>query len=199
MKAIGCALLLVGGLAACAGRSAEAEAPPSALLTAFEATPPPIGLGADAARAYRILLEARTFDSTRVGVAGALSPHVAAFRVLVRDPGARSAFVAMLRDGSPAGRLYALSGIYFAAPEAFDEAVRWLARSDSEVVTVSGCILGRRTLGSVVRDPRGIRMRAGSTLDDVDGPAPMDIAGGYVPMTFVDEDGTSRAPRGPAR
>lgn len=199
MKAIGCALVLVGGLAACAGRSAEVEAPPSALVAAFAANPPPAGLAPEAERAFRILLEARTFDSVRVGVSGALSPHVAAFRVLVRDAAARPAFVAMLRDGSPAGRLYALAGIYFAAPEAFDEAVRWLERSDSEVMTVSGCILGRRTIGSVVRAPEGIRMAAGSTLDDVHGPAPMDIAGGWIPMTFVDEDGTSRAPRGPAR
>lgn len=193
------AALLFVALAACAASIACARPelePPTSPLLALPSSPP--DLSPEGRRAYDVLRRAETFDTPHVGVSGALSGHVAAFRVVLREPRAREAFLALLGDATAAGRLYALAGAYFAAPEVFDEAVRWLETSRASVRTVSGCILDERTVTSIVRQPNGIRVPAGKTLDDVTTVATVDVAGGWIPLTFASDDAVP-APRGPAR
>jgi len=191
IRAAAVALLL--GSVACA--RPEVDPPPSPLLALPAA--PPRSLSSDGRRAYDALLDARTFDTARVGIAGTLSGHAFAFRLLLAEKDARGAFLSLLRDGTLAGRLYGLAGVYFAAPDVFDEAVRWLETSRASVPTVSGCILGERPVASIVRDPEGTRVKAGQLPEDA-AIQVMDIAGGLIPLELASDDRIV-APRGPAR
>ena len=155
-----------------------------------------------ARRAYDLLRSARRFESPHVGVAGVASAYASAFRVLARSPSARAAFLALFRDGSRAGRLYAACGLYFADPPSFDAAVAELASEGGSVDTVDGCIVGEDRVTELVRAPGGrhVAVPAGQTLGDVltRDQGRIDIAGGYVPLRLLDDDDAMPAPRGPA-
>jgi len=157
-------------------------------------------------KAYEILLDADRFESAHIGVAGADSAYFIAFRVLIRSSEGKPAFHALLRRATPAGKVYALSGIYFADPDAFEAEARRLALSKDEVATMNGCTGGRETVGAMVFSDakHRIEVAKGKTLDEVslarqahyyerDEHDPCDIAGGCIPLSLVPRD----APRGP--
>jgi hypothetical protein len=168
-------------------------APPAASTT----------LPTTAAEATEILRSADAFEDTHVGYGGELSRYVAAFRVVLADPGASVAFHDLADRGTPAGRLYGAAGLYFADPPAFDAALARIAADGGDVPTRHGCLGTSEPVASVIRSgaPTRIVVPEGTTLTSwftahPDG-AHCDLAGGCVPLSFVD-DGRP-APRPPAR
>jgi hypothetical protein len=130
-----------------------------------------------------------------VGFAPVKSVQVQAFQVLLSQPDAITAFYDLLHRGYPAGKLYALCGIYLLDPSNYPKAERPFLDSDVTVDEMSadtGSILPMR---EIVRcsDPNTVRLRPGETIrqwfDRVkpaeDG-ARFDISGGAIPETFRD-------------
>jgi hypothetical protein len=182
---------------ACSG-AADAPAP------ATPATPPTAStaLATTAAEAVDVLRAADVFEDTHVGYAGQLSRYVAAFRLVLADPGASAAFHSLVNQATPAGRLYGAAGLYFADPPAFDSALARLAAAGGDVRTQHGCLRMEEPIATVIRtgEPKRIVVAQGTTLASwfathPDG-AHCDLAGGCTPLSFV-EDGRP-APRAPA-
>jgi hypothetical protein len=184
---------LVALASACSG-PADAPATPAS---------PPTALPSTAAEALDVLRAAETFEDTRVGYGGELSRYVAAFRIVLDDPGASAAFHSLVSQATPAGHLYGAAGLYFADPPAFDAALARLAAAGGDVPTQHGCLRMAEPIASVIRAgaPTRIVVAQGTTLATwfaahPEG-GPCDLAGGCVPLSFVD-DGRP-APRSPAR
>jgi hypothetical protein len=177
---------------------APAPAPPADVLA-----PAPAALEPAARAAFVTLRTAATFDDTRIGLGGELSPNVAAFRALLADKAGAAGFRALVAGATPAGRLYGVSGLYFADPDAFDAAVAEVSGAGGDVATRHGCLGSRERVAEVLRSPdsKRIAVRQGDTLASWFGAHPKigacDIGGGCVPLSFVD-DGRG-APRDPAR
>jgi hypothetical protein len=192
------AVLSLVALSACSG-TADAPAP------ALPASPPTAStaLPTTAAEALEVLRAADTFEDTHVGYGGELSRYVAAFRVVLADPGAGAAFHSLVDRATPAGRLYGAAGLYFADPPAFDVALARIAAAGGEVPTKHGCSSMVEPIASVIRAaaPTRIVVEHGETLTSWFAAhpkgGPCDLAGGCVPLWFVD-DGRP-APRSPAR
>jgi hypothetical protein len=77
-------------------------------------------------------------------------------------PNAVLAFRALLADGTAAGKLYALCGLYYADPDYFERAVVPFRKSRQEVATFVACSMSRVTVGSVVesKNPKAVRLKS---------------------------------------
>jgi hypothetical protein len=115
---------------------------------------------------------------------------VEAFRVLLALPErvAGSQFRALYATATLEGKLYALSGLYFTDPKQFAIEVARLSNDRRVVKTMSGCITMEQPIAEVVRFPSKDRMRIpkGKTLLSVSPSGPGDIAGGVVPLSFLE-------------
>ena len=143
--------------------------------------------------AMEVLRHATDFESVHVGIGGWLSTNVVAFRVILSHRRAAELFPELYATATPAGKLYALCGLYFTDPAAFAREVPRMAADRSPVTTFNGCIRNSGdVVGDVVRAPFPGRMQIGKgqTLAAwfaAHGSAPGDIAGGYVPLSFVED------------
>lgn len=100
--------------------------------------------------AFKALHEARVFENTHVGIAGLLSQYVVAFGVLLKEKDADAAFKAILKNGTNAGQLYALGGLYFTDHEYFNTAVTRYRNNENVVMEISGCIVFDKTMSEIV-------------------------------------------------
>jgi hypothetical protein len=170
-------------------KQAEPSAP-TATQAAAEPPPKDDAISPEARAAFEKLKTAERFDSTHIGEAGILSQYVEAFRVMLALPEhmAGSQFRALYATASPEGKLYALSGLYFTDSKQFATEVARLANDRTVVKTMNGCILMERPIAEVVRFPSPDRMKIpkGRTLWSVTPPGPGDIAGGVVPLAFLE-------------
>jgi len=101
-------------------------------------------------KAFRVLLTANRFEDTYIGYGGELSKYVAAYRVLLAEQMRTEAFRELLQRASTAGQLYALAGLYDADNVYFQSVAAKYKDSASEVDTMSGCIIAKRTVGEIV-------------------------------------------------
>lgn len=111
---------------------------------------PPANLSEKGNASYAIIVSARQFCSTGVGIAGATPNVVLAFRELLGEQAADAAFKSLLTEATMAGKLYALCGIYFTDPEFFPKAVDRFKNSPIKVETFMGCIVGNEPVSSIV-------------------------------------------------
>ena len=155
--------------------------------------------------ALLVLLRTEQFTSDAVGEGGDVSVEVEALRVLFREEPAASAdaFRHLSRQGSTAGKLFGLCGLWYADPKGFDEASADLAEEpeDYTVPTFVGCILSERPVAHLVRH-RGpgtvVRLkdrsqtldqwRAANPAEDVE----YDIEGGAWPFLLRGEPAKPR-------
>lgn len=92
------------------------------------------------AAAYDLLREAPRVWADGWGIAGAPSCYAAAYRHLLASRDAAKHFEKLMRNGSPAGRLYALAGLTeVRAPHAEDYLDEALANSSQRVEVFLGC------------------------------------------------------------
>ncbi len=94
-----------------------------------------------------------------VGIAGDTPESVFAFRRLLEMDDAGALFGRLLEEAMPAGQLYALCGLYFADPPAFQRALPRFRESDVDVETVSGCIVFEVKIADLVWSPESRVMR----------------------------------------
>jgi hypothetical protein len=136
-----------------------------------------------------------------------VSHYVEAFRIVHSQPEAAAMFRALYEGSTVAGKLYALSGLYFANPALFAEEVEHLRklRGRESVCTMRGCFRTEERVAGVLRSKSKYRIRIarGQTLKEWFVAAVRlrnrsgegDIAGGYTPLSLVEHD--PKAPRDP--
>jgi hypothetical protein len=158
-------------------------------------------------QAYEALRRADCFEDAYVGQDGHLSHFAEAFRVLHAQPEAAALFRALSQEGTTAGKLYALSGTYFADPARFPSEMKRLMQLDGgqEICVRRGCTPLREPVAKVVRspNPERILIARGQTVKEAMDELTRtgrksfidDIAGGYTPLSFL--DGDPKAPRDP--
>jgi hypothetical protein len=131
--------------------------------------------------AFEILLKTDTFASSHVGSDGTLSTQVRAFRRVLAEPDAASAFGDLVRRGRMAGQLYGLSGLYLTDRAAFERAVTPYRSSTESVLTFSGCVMFRAPVAELIEDKEY---------------PTSGIAGGGLPRTFQGDSRRRRASQG---
>jgi hypothetical protein len=146
------------------------------------------------AEAIATLEATDTFAGTSVGFGGGPSKEACAFATLIRQPDAALLFKDLLARGQTAGQLYALSGLYFADPAAFREAIEPYRGRTDPVKTLSGCIGGAKPVGEIVEHPGPHAVRLASSSENVQAWLDrnpdarrsffMDISGGGYPSQF---------------
>ena len=110
--------------------------------------------------AYQALLAADQFEESFIGIAAQPSHLVVAYRTLLKETEADSAFKQLLEQASPAGQLYALCGVYFTDPASFPALVE-KNRNRSEPVRVqSGCLGFGVPFADILADksPQAVRL-----------------------------------------
>lgn len=113
------------------------------------------GAPSSADEAESILLAARSFDDVAVGYAGETPATVLAYRKLFRARDGVDRFRKVVEQGTPAGKLYGLCGLFFLDPGAFNQQLAQLERSRAPVVRRDGCIASKTTVHDVLtRDER---------------------------------------------
>jgi hypothetical protein len=79
--------------------------------------------GSADARAIGILQSAERLESSHVGDWGVASCSVVAYRHIIRQPDAAATFKALVEKSGPAGRIYALAGLYEVDRAAFERLI----------------------------------------------------------------------------
>lgn len=143
--------------------------------TASVAAEPTPSVDADVATIRTVTVVSDGHD----GRAGTTPESVHAFRRLVRSPGAAERFAELLKDATPAGRLFALCGLYFTDPEAFRSALPAFERSEERVRHQAGCMISEEPVADLIHSPYApvIRIEPGASPDGTERGS-WDIAGG---------------------
>ena len=92
-----------------------------------------------------------TFALGGVGVAGVMSQGERTLREILKESDAAVRLESMLRDASPAGRLYALLGLRRRDRAAYERALEKYRANDAKVPTMRGCILQRESFHELVK------------------------------------------------
>jgi hypothetical protein len=184
----------------CAAGCASSRAVPDGVPHVLS-TPDVPRLEGDEAYAYAILRDAARFESPHVGDSGALSVYAAAFRALLHTHDAQRAFRSLFAEATLAGKLYALSGLYFVDSPSFEPAARALAKRGGVVRAMQGCIVLNQEVAEIVFAPEPrIMVPQGKTVTfamEQEHGKMFDIAGGYVPLRLADDEDRLPAPRAP--
>jgi len=116
--------------------------------------------------------------------------------VLRREKDADAIFKDLLARANLAGQLYALCGIYYTDPDAFQHAIDGYRKRTDSVTTFSGCILSRTPVEGLIEHagPRAVRLKGPSDTIDAwlkrEGSSPqsffVDIVGGGYPVQLRD-------------
>jgi hypothetical protein len=102
--------------------------------------PPELELSENGSAAFQTLRTADRFEEFFVGIAAQPSLLVTAFRTLLKETTADSAFKLLLEQAAPAGQLYALCGIYFKDPQSFPAIAEKFRGRKEPVLMQSGCL-----------------------------------------------------------
>jgi len=131
--------------------------------------------------AYNDLLKAEVFETGRVGFAGTLSSHVINLNTLLAEKDAAAALGSLTASATDAGRLYALSGLYY---------LDRLKDSEATVGVLNGCLMSDEKIGKIVEsDAANVAIiKPGQTMREFwesnAGGFELDIAHGGYPATF---------------
>ena len=103
-----------------------------------------------ASEATASLAKVKSFAFGGIGVAGTPSPSEAHFRTVLAQHNALADFRAVLANGTPEAKLYALCGIRILDPSSFNEAAEPLKKSNPTVETIGGCIITKVPAAGVI-------------------------------------------------
>lgn len=143
--------------------------------------------------AYNDLLKAEIFETGRVGFAGTLSTHVISLNTLLAEKDGAAALGNLLAGATNAGRLYALSGLYYADRTGFDKGVELFRSSEAKVQVLNGCLISDEIVGKIIEsDAVNVAIiKPGQTMREFwetnAGDFELDIAHGGYPATFREE------------
>jgi len=153
--------------------------------------------------AFEFLRTATTFESPHVGFAGVYSRGYLALRIVNRSVAADALFKRLIAEGSPAGQLYGLVGVYRTDPEYFRTVAPEFAAKRDSVSTMVGCIMGGEQVSEIVSADHALVVRPGETLADAAKRQPHAITdishGGYTVWYLQPDSNESEAKREEAR
>ncbi|MDD4869442.1 MAG: hypothetical protein PHR77_02685 [Kiritimatiellae bacterium] len=151
--------------------------------------------------AYRqVLNETMWIDGAVYGYAGDIENRTAtATRLLAGHEKARAIFLRLLADAKPAGKLYALCGLYYADWDEFQKQVEALRHDPREVSTTTADVVGPQRICDIVfcpyrdKDRERIVLKRGQTLhqwlkENKGKKGYGDISGGVYPENIVNPD-----------
>jgi len=107
--------------------------------------------GAEDPAAYGTLRVAPRFAAGPVGYAGVTSREESALDDLLSRPGGAGTLRRLLSEATLAGRLYALWGLAVVGDEDFPKLSAEYASADDGVETMTGCIVTREAMSSIVK------------------------------------------------
>jgi hypothetical protein len=116
--------------------------------------------------AFDILLNTVAFKSSFVGISGSPSDQAIAFNLVLDSPNPEKAFRDLYKRANPAGKLYAISGLYFTDRSLFKEKVDEMAQSQDSVWMQKGDVFGWEKVGHIVRHPDGIRLETDQSIKE---------------------------------
>jgi hypothetical protein len=101
---------------------------------------------------------ASTFSTGPVGLGQSRAPEVDAFAVLLSQPNASRTFESLVREATPAGKVYALCGLQLTDPAAYAAALPELAAMPDQVDWLLGCTVQPEPVHFIVqaREPRSL-------------------------------------------
>lgn len=150
-----------------AAAPAEAAPEPPTAAPPLE-VPDSLGLSPEGRQAALTLARAAHFGGWAVGAAGAPTAPVEAWRVLRAEPEAAAAFRFVLANGTLAGQLMALAGLWEVDRPAFDEAVaRYRGLRDPVRLETSGCVPGGPPVPASQIVERADAVRLDGPRDDI--------------------------------
>jgi hypothetical protein len=115
--------------------------------------------------AYARIARAHDWESLHVGVPPTVSPNALDLHVLLNHPRGKRWFTGLLSEGSIAGQLYGLCGLYLREPEAFRALKRAYRDRTDSVHHLAGCFGGgQETMRSVLYPREGSFERACEAL-----------------------------------
>ena len=121
----------------------------------MDISPPPRSVPphlSDPDSALAHLASADLFTTYYAGLAEDPTYHGAAFRTLHKSPDASDRFARLVVEGSPAGRLYGLAGLWLADSAGYRVALpNYLSRADT-VEVLYGCFMMHRAPHEAVQD-----------------------------------------------
>ena len=100
--------------------------------------------------AYQHLLETDRFEDLYIGLDGHLSPKVQAFRQLLNEDVANEKFQQLLKEATPAGKLYALCGLYLTDPNFFNSIIGQYRDNECMVNTFAYCIISKYKFSNII-------------------------------------------------
>ena len=149
------ALLITGGLVTLVTASFGAVALANRLLWVDEVDPSP---SAPVTWTDKLpLAEAEAFATSAIGPMGRRSAYASRFHELLKSRAAERELLRLVEQGTPAGQLYGLCGLYQGRPSVFEKAVANMAASQRKVLVVQGCFGQETTVSGVLRAPGGHR------------------------------------------
>lgn len=146
-------------------------------------------LSPDGKSALRVLLSTNRFTWNVLGD-GSTPPEVLALRTLTQEPEAVPALRVVLESGKLPGQLFALCGLYYAAPEVFAREVERYREVKEEVRVEFGSPSQTMPVARVVEKPSAVRLARGESLqrwgeEHLSQPISLDIIGGGFPSLFL--------------
>lgn len=142
--------------------------------------------------AYYALERAERFETGNVGFAGTPSTYIASLRTIMREPLAGDILEYLFEQATPAGKLYALSGLYSTEPLYFGRAVEMLKTSGETVQVLNGCLMSSEPVAKIIEsDAANVAIiEPGETMKEFwatnVGSFELDIVHGGYPATFAE-------------
>jgi hypothetical protein len=100
---------------------------------------------------FKILLNAKTFSGGGTGEAGTPTEETIAFKHIFFSKNAHEEFKKILEKGSIAGKLYALSGLYFYDYREYKKTVEKYLNVDDVVTIFSGCMIAQLKIKELMK------------------------------------------------
>lgn len=149
-----------------------------------------MSLSKEGRAAYVSLRDARVFEAGSVGFRGGMSQQIKNLGVIMRERDAVGLLNAILENGTSAGKLYALSGLYYADKGSFELGRTNLRNSEVMVQVLNGCIMMDLAMGKIIEadEANAAIIKPGQTMQDFwstnTGGSELDIAHGGYPTIF---------------
>ncbi len=100
---------------------------------------------------YDKVRKAQSFAIGGIGVAGIMSPEEVAMRNIRDGPGAHDQLRSLLKEGTQAGRMYALFGLRQLQATDYDALAQPFRSSNERVQRIQGCMISMATTSEVVK------------------------------------------------
>lgn len=136
------------------------------------------------------LMNAERFEIGYVGFAANPSAYIKNFKTILGEQAAAELFEYLFDEATPAGKLYALSGLYLTDKEAYVKAAGLMKKSGVIVRVLNGCLMSDEAAAKIVEtDVENVAIiEPGKTIKEFwatnAGSFELDIAHGGYPATF---------------